>query len=116
MDIILKLSPVLDKNIHQFMKSALVLIENLLTFTNASDRWHDKKDIAEGETRTSGGLAHYPEFHPITSSRYYSLSNLRGENDSKQSDEFQATWTQVIQVFDVPTLAIVNRQHNTVGS
>ena len=29
-----------------------------------------------------------PEFHPITSSRYYSL---RGENDSKQSDEFQAT-------------------------
>ena len=33
-----------------------------------------------------------PEFHPITSSRYYSLSNvlLRGENDSKQSDEFQA--------------------------
>jgi len=38
MDIILKLSPVLDKNIHQFMKSALVLIENWLTFTNASDR------------------------------------------------------------------------------
>ena len=38
MDIILKLSPVLDKNIHQFMKSTLVLIENWLTFTNASDR------------------------------------------------------------------------------
>ena len=34
-------------------------------------------------------LISYPEFHPITSSRYYSL--LRGENDSKQSDEFQAT-------------------------
>ena len=27
----------------------------------------------------------YPEFHPITSSRYYR------ENDSKQSDEIQAT-------------------------
>ena len=38
-------------------------------------------------------LSHWPEFHPITSSRYYSLSNvlLRGENDSKQSDEFQAS-------------------------
>ena len=28
-----------------------------------------------------------PEFHPITSSRYYLL---RGENDSKQSDEIEA--------------------------
>ena len=34
-----------------------------------------------------------PEFHPITSSRYYSLSNSCWEeklHDSKQSDEFQA--------------------------
>ena len=31
-----------------------------------------------------------PEFHPITWSRYYSM--LRGENDSKESDEFQATF------------------------
>ena len=30
----------------------------------------------------------YPEFHPITSSRYFLL---RRENDSKQSDEIQAS-------------------------
>ena len=34
-------------------------------------------------------LKFQPEFHPITLSRYYSLG--WGENDSKQSDEFQAT-------------------------
>ena len=28
-----------------------------------------------------------PEFPPITSSRYYSLSNWGSNNDSKQSDE-----------------------------
>ena len=42
---------------------------------------------------SKSGLNCYPEFHPIASSRYYSLSNtlLRLENDSKQSDAFQAT-------------------------
>ena len=36
----------------------------------------------------------WPEFRPITSSRYYSLSNvlLRGGNNSKYLDEIQATY------------------------
>ena len=78
-----------------------------------------KKILRKGKQEHPEGLhtsLNFIRLLRVTSSRYYSLSNLRGENDSKQSDEFQATWTQVIQVFDVPTLAIVNRQHNTVGS
>ena len=39
-----------------------------------------------GLQTSEGNQTSSPEFQPITSSRL-----LRGENDSKQSDEFQAT-------------------------
>ena len=49
-------------------------------------------------------MAAEPEFHPITSSRYntpsvtdYNPQLLRGENDSKQSDEFQAIEDMILQ-------------------
>ena len=40
-----------------------------------------------------------PEFCPITSSRYYSLSNvlLRGGNNSKYLDEIQATYIRCMR-------------------
>ena len=37
------------------------------------------------------GPPRYSEFHPITSETLLLSQLLRGENDSKQSDEFQAT-------------------------
>ena len=41
----------------------------------------------------------WPEFRPITSSRYYSLSNvlLRGGNSSKYLDEIQATYIRCMR-------------------
>ena len=42
------------------------------------------------------------EFHPITSSRL--LPQLRGENDSKQSDEFQAKNSTAFLEHHIPEL------------
>ena len=79
-----------------------------------------KKTVKKKNNNKKNSYASLTEFYPITSTPYYSLSNawiglnfirifrvvispsvtslLRGEKDSKQSDEIQATATQAVDM------------------